>query len=92
MMVWSLHLSFLLGRTKTPALPELLYAASNLITLHNDVVILREHSLLKNGSQMKIWLSVLEYCEVFLELGVSKFGKTRTWMVICLIQIVKLVW
>ncbi|XP_070758466.1 peroxisomal biogenesis factor 16 [Enoplosus armatus] len=73
---------------------ELVYSASNLLVLFND-------SILRKGlrcafpvslSQQRLlnWLSVLEYVEVFLEMGACKlWGDVGRWLVIALIQIFK---
>ncbi|XP_032416814.1 peroxisomal biogenesis factor 16 [Xiphophorus hellerii] len=73
---------------------ELVYSASNLLVLFND-------SILRKGlrcafpvplSQQRLltWLSVLEYVEVFLEMGAGKlWGEAGRWLVIALIQIFK---
>ncbi|XP_075868418.1 peroxisomal biogenesis factor 16 [Nelusetta ayraudi] len=75
-------------------LSELVYSASNLLVLFND-------SILRKGlrcafpvslSQQRLlnWLSVLEYVEVFLEMGAGKlWGEVGRWLVIALIQIFK---
>ncbi|KAG7219512.1 hypothetical protein INR49_019036 [Caranx melampygus] len=75
---------------------ELVYSASNLLVLFND-------SILRKGlrctfpvslSQQRLltWLSVLEYVEVFLEMGACKlWGDVGRWLVIGLIQIFKTV-
>lgn len=77
-------------------LSELVYSASNLLVLFND-------SILRKGlrcafpvslSQQRLltWLSVLEYVEVFLEMGACKlWGEVGRWLVIGLIQIIKAV-
>ncbi|XP_041651317.1 peroxisomal biogenesis factor 16 [Cheilinus undulatus] len=73
---------------------ELVYSASNLLVLFND-------SILRKGlrcafpvslSQQRLltWLSVLEYVEVFLEMGACKlWGEVGRWLVIALIQLFK---
>uniref|UniRef100_UPI0037E79FEF peroxisomal biogenesis factor 16 n=1 Tax=Semicossyphus pulcher TaxID=241346 RepID=UPI0037E79FEF len=73
---------------------ELVYSASNLLVLFND-------SILRKGlrcafpvslSQQRLltWLSVLEYVEVFLEIGACKlWGDAGRWLVIGLIQLLK---
>lgn len=75
---------------------ELVYSASNLLVLFND-------SILRKGlrcafpvslSQQRLltWLSVLEYVEVFLEMGACKlWGDVGRWLVIALIQVFKAV-
>lgn len=79
----------LAGRSDSAVVPEILYAISNLITLHNDVVLLKKCDMLKNGSKIKVALSVLEYCEVFIEMSVSRFGLVKKWTVISIIQLIK---
>ncbi|XP_076846637.1 peroxisomal biogenesis factor 16 isoform X2 [Brachyhypopomus gauderio] len=75
-------------------LSELVYTASNLLVLLNDG-ILREslsRTLPVSLSQQRLltWLSVLEYVEVFTEMGATKLGgEAGRWLVIVLIQMAK---
>lgn len=49
---------------------ELIYSASNLLILFNDLIIRSSyHKLESHGDKIKIFLSVLEYSEVFLEIS-----------------------
>ncbi|XP_072551756.1 peroxisomal biogenesis factor 16 [Salminus brasiliensis] len=75
-------------------LSELVYSASNLLVLLNDGILRKGLSkkLPVSLSQQRLltWLSVLEYVEVFLEMGATKlWGETGRWLVIVLIQIAK---
>ncbi|XP_054587972.2 peroxisomal biogenesis factor 16 isoform X2 [Nothobranchius furzeri] len=75
---------------------ELVYSASNLLVLFNDSILRRglRCSLTKSLSQQRLlnWLSVLEYVQVFLEMGAFKlWGEVGRWLVIGLIQIFKTV-
>ncbi|XP_049574027.1 peroxisomal biogenesis factor 16 isoform X1 [Syngnathus scovelli] len=77
-------------------LSELVYSASNLLVLFNDSILRRglKCALTVSISQQRIltWLSVLEYVEVFLEMGAQKVcGEVGCWLVIGLIQIFKAV-
>ncbi|XP_077104527.1 peroxisomal biogenesis factor 16 [Siphateles boraxobius] len=73
---------------------ELVYSASNLLVLLNDGILRKNLSrtLTVSLSQQKLltWLSVLEYVEVFTEMGAAKlWGDAGHWLVIVLIQIAK---
>ncbi|XP_054625977.1 peroxisomal biogenesis factor 16 [Dunckerocampus dactyliophorus] len=75
-------------------LSELVYSASNLLVLFNDSILRKglRCALTVSISQQRIltWLSVLEYVEVFLEMGTQKVcGEVGRWLVIGLIQIFK---
>ncbi|KAF0022361.1 hypothetical protein F2P81_025397 [Scophthalmus maximus] len=75
-------------------LSELVYSASNLLVLFNDNILRKglSHSLPVTLSQQRLrtWLSVLEYVEVFLEMGACRlWGEVGRWLVIGLIQIFK---
>uniref|UniRef100_A0A673MMN7 Peroxisomal membrane protein PEX16 n=1 Tax=Sinocyclocheilus rhinocerous TaxID=307959 RepID=A0A673MMN7_9TELE len=73
---------------------ELVYSASNLLVLLNDGILRKNLSrtLPMSLSQQRLltWLSVLEYVEVFTEMGAAKLrGEAGRWLVIVLIQIAK---
>ncbi|KAM4744895.1 peroxisomal biogenesis factor 16 [Anableps anableps] len=73
---------------------ELVYSASNLLVLFNDSILRKglRCALSVSVSQQRLltWLSVLEYVEVFLEMGAGKlWGEAGRWLVIALIQIFK---
>ncbi|XP_034425224.1 peroxisomal biogenesis factor 16 [Hippoglossus hippoglossus] len=73
---------------------ELVYSASNLLVLFNDSILRKglRCALPATLSQQRLltWLSVLEYVEVFLEMGACKlWGDAGRWLVIGLIQIFK---
>ncbi|MED6239301.1 peroxisomal biogenesis factor 16 [Girardinichthys multiradiatus] len=75
---------------------ELVYSASNLLVLFNDSILRKglRCSLSVPLSQQRLltWLSVLEYVEVFLEIGAGKlWGEAGRWLVIGLIQMFKAV-
>uniref|UniRef100_A0AAR2KQP8 Peroxisomal membrane protein PEX16 n=1 Tax=Pygocentrus nattereri TaxID=42514 RepID=A0AAR2KQP8_PYGNA len=75
-------------------LSELVYSASNLLVLLNDGILRKglSRTLPVSLSQQRLltWLSVLEYVEVFTEMGATKlWGETGRWLVIVLIQIAK---
>ncbi|XP_074523430.1 peroxisomal biogenesis factor 16 [Halichoeres trimaculatus] len=77
-------------------LSELVYSASNLLVLFNDSILRKglRCAFPVNISQQRLltWLSVLEYVEVFLEMGACKlWGEAGRWMVIALVQIFKAV-
>ncbi|XP_031425342.1 peroxisomal biogenesis factor 16 isoform X2 [Clupea harengus] len=75
-------------------LSELVYSASNLLVLLNDGILRKGlcRNLPMSLSQRRLltWLSVLEYVEVFTEMGATKlWGEGGRWLVIVLIQIAK---
>ncbi|XP_051512580.1 peroxisomal membrane protein PEX16-like [Myxocyprinus asiaticus] len=75
-------------------LSELVYSASNLLVLLNDGILRKNFSRTLPVSLSKLrlltWLSVLEYVEVFTEMGANKlWGEAGRWLIIVLIQIAK---
>nr|XP_014343485.1 PREDICTED: peroxisomal biogenesis factor 16 [Latimeria chalumnae] len=77
-------------------LSELVYSASNLLVLLNDGILRKEQSqtLATSFSQQQLmtWLTVLEYVEVFTEMGATKlWGDAGRWTVILLIHLAKYV-
>ncbi|GJQ82350.1 hypothetical protein Trydic_g421 [Trypoxylus dichotomus] len=84
---------FVAGRiNNSHAVSELIYALSNLLVLFNDRLITKGRQLEKSddSSRLKIWLTVIEYSEVFLEISSNKiFGNRGRWVIIVSIQIFK---
>lgn len=80
-------------------LSELVYTLSNILVFYNDRIIDRarganENSVIRLQSglcyRLKVTLTTLEYCEVFIEISARRlFGQRGKWLVIALIQIVK---
>ncbi|XP_050308138.1 peroxisomal membrane protein PEX16 [Anthonomus grandis grandis] len=86
---------FLAGRiNNSHVVSELIYCLSNLLVLLNDNIIRKNvNSTLKSSvDKIKLWLSVVEYSEVFCELSVQKiWGNTGKWIVVVAIQVFKCV-
>ncbi|XP_072235979.1 peroxisomal biogenesis factor 16 [Leuresthes tenuis] len=77
-------------------LSELVYSASNLLVLFNDSILRKglRCAVPESLSQQRLltWLSVLEYVEVFLEIGACKlWGEVGRWLVVGLVHIFKAV-
>ncbi|KAJ8413110.1 hypothetical protein AAFF_G00106920 [Aldrovandia affinis] len=73
-------------------LSELVYSASNLLVLLNDGILRRGRALPVSLSEQRLltWLSVMEYLEVFIEMGSHRlWGEGGRWLAIVLIQIGK---
>ncbi|XP_052797370.1 peroxisomal membrane protein PEX16-like [Mya arenaria] len=91
-------LSFLVaGRFENGDLiSELIYSASNLLVFLNDNVFKAASKYGLSASalveKLRSWLTVIEYSEVFLEMGARrKWGDKGAWIVITAIQIAKTV-
>ncbi|MBN3270551.1 PEX16 protein, partial [Polyodon spathula] len=77
-------------------LSELVYSASNLLVLLNDGILrkglCRSQPMSVSQQKLLTWLTVLEYVEVFTEMGAAKlWGERCRWIVIILIQLAKAV-
>ena len=75
---------------------ELIYSASNLIVLFNDLLMCSGRCLYLKfpqfESKIKIWLTVVEYTETLLEISAKRlWGQTGRWFIITAIQIFKAV-
>lgn len=71
---------------------ELIYALSNLLVLFNDRIInqARQIELPTSGDRLKLWLTVVEYCEVFFELSAQKvWGNAGKWLIVVAVQVFK---
>ncbi|XP_034480446.1 peroxisomal membrane protein PEX16 [Drosophila innubila] len=91
---------FVAGRiSNSNVLSELVYTLSNILVFYNDRIIDKargasENSVIRLQSglcyRLKVTLTSLEYCEVFIEISARRlFGQRGKWLVIALIQIVK---
>ncbi|XP_041075218.1 peroxisomal membrane protein PEX16-like isoform X1 [Polyodon spathula] len=73
-------------------LSELVYSASNLLVLLNDGILRKDLCRSLPMQKLLTWLTVLEYVEVFTEMGAAKlWGERCRWLVIILIQFAKAV-
>lgn len=86
---------FIAGRINNSHLvSELVYSLSNLLVLFNDRIIngVRQINVPKTEDKLKIWLTILEYSEVFLELSAKKlWGNKGKWMLILAVHLFKCV-
>lgn len=89
-------LFFFLGRINSSAIiSELIYSLSNLLVLFNDGIIAKskiaaEHETNKDETKLKLFLTTLEYCEVFIEITAKKvWGDSGRWFFIFCVQLLK---
>lgn len=71
---------------------ELVYCLSNLLVLFNDNIIKRAGriDIYDSVQKIKLWLTVIEYSEIFFELSAKKlWGSTGKWFVVISIQTFK---
>ncbi|XP_058813796.1 peroxisomal membrane protein PEX16 [Topomyia yanbarensis] len=88
---------FIAGQiNKSSAASELVYSLSNLLVFYNDRIIEKANgTIVCEGSgsvarQIKIILTTLEYCEVFIELSAHKvWGSRGRWFLIVVVQTIK---
>ncbi|CAK1588425.1 unnamed protein product [Parnassius mnemosyne] len=90
---WSSY--FIAGKiNKSPIVSELVYSVSKLVSLFNDRLIKdaydSEIPYYGLREQVKLWLTVIHYCEVFIELVVkNKWGSRGKWTAATLLQVFK---
>ncbi|EFA02007.1 peroxisomal membrane protein PEX16 [Tribolium castaneum] len=86
---------FIAGKINSShVLSELVYCLSNLLVLLNDRIInnVRQIELPSSGDTLKLWLTVVEYCEVLFELSAQKiWGSVGKWLVVVGVQVFKCV-
>ncbi|KAI8117221.1 hypothetical protein FF38_06910 [Lucilia cuprina] len=97
---------FVAGRISDSSVAtELIYSLSNLLVLYNDRIIAQDRQekgekvpgeiATASGSsgfcyRLKVMLTTLEYCEVFIEISAKRvFGNKGKWLVIAGIQMMK---
>lgn len=91
---------FIAGKiNKSSAVSELVYSLSNLLVFFNDRIIERANlgavavsgaDSSKLAKYIKVILTTLEYCEVFIELSAKKvWGARGRWFFIVLVQTIK---
>ncbi|CAH1256728.1 PEX16 [Branchiostoma lanceolatum] len=82
---------FIAGRFQNSSeLAELVYSASNLIVLLNDGILRKAAKLRTAVKRIMTLLTVLEYVEVFAEIGAARlWGELGRWIVIAAIQLAK---
>ncbi|XP_035439123.1 peroxisomal membrane protein PEX16 [Spodoptera frugiperda] len=90
---WSSY--FVAGKiNKSPIVSELVYSLSKLVSLFNDRLIREAYGTGEPyyglREQIKLWLTVIHYCEVFIELLVKhRWGTKGKWTVATLLQVFK---
>ncbi|CAH0716297.1 unnamed protein product, partial [Brenthis ino] len=90
---WSSY--FVAGKiNKSPIISELVYSLSKLLSLFNDRLIKEAYGNELNDyglrEQIKLWLTIIHYCEVFVELVVrNRWGNKGKWTATSLIQMFK---
>lgn len=90
-------LSYILpGRFGTSeVLAELVFSSSQILTLLNDGIfregsIIADNTTFSRNNPVLLWLTVLEYLEVFIELGASQmWGEAGKWIIVVVLQILK---
>ncbi|PSN58450.1 Peroxisomal membrane protein PEX16 [Blattella germanica] len=86
---------FIAGRINTGTsnvLSELVYSLSNLLVFLNDRIIYGTRRLDVSGAaeKLKIWLTVLDYSEVFIEVSAKKlWGDKGKWLIVVILQLFK---
>jgi peroxin-16 len=68
------------------------YSLSNLLVLFNDCIIRNTRRLeaVGSGEELKTWLTILDYSEVFIEVSVNKlWGEKGRWLIIVVLQMLK---
>lgn len=87
---------FVAGKiNNSSAVSELVYSLSNLLVFFNDRIIEKAHKKVFDNTRtldrrLKVFLTTLDYCEVFIELSAHKIWGTRgRWFFIVVIQVVK---
>ncbi|KAJ8736801.1 hypothetical protein PYW07_000072 [Mythimna separata] len=90
---WSSY--FVAGKiNKSPIVSELVYSLSKLVSLFNDRLIREAYGTDEPyyglREQIKLWLTVVHYCEVFVELLVkNRWGTRGKWTIATLLQVFK---
>lgn len=90
---WSSY--FVAGKiNKSPIVSELVYSLSKLVSLFNDRLIREaygtEEPYYGLREQIKLWLTIIHYCEVFVELLVkNRWGSRGKWTAATLLQVFK---
>ncbi|CAG9781707.1 unnamed protein product [Diatraea saccharalis] len=90
---WSSY--FVAGKiNKSPIVSELVYSLSKLLSLFNDRLIKEAYGgdihYYGLRDQIKLWLTIIHYCEVFVELVIKqKCGSRGKWTAATLIQLFK---
>jgi len=93
--VYVIKYIFFAGQLRNSTLAvELIYSMPNLIVLCNDLLMYsskRQHlKIPQYDSKIKIWLTVVEYTETFLEVSAKKlWGPKGKWLIIVIIQLFK---
>ncbi|XP_061402585.1 peroxisomal membrane protein PEX16 [Musca vetustissima] len=94
---------FVAGRiTDSSVATELVYSLSNLLVMYNDRIIAKYRPEIASSNdciaeptnsicyRLKVMLTTLEYCEVFIEISAKKlFGNKGKWILVAFLQCLK---
>ncbi|CAH1640606.1 unnamed protein product [Spodoptera littoralis] len=82
------------NKDKSPLTSELVYTLTKLVSFHNDRILREtydtEDLYYGQRDQIKMWLTIIHYSEVFIEMLVkNKCGSQAKWTVVTLLQVFK---
>ncbi|XP_022818751.1 peroxisomal membrane protein PEX16-like [Spodoptera litura] len=82
------------NKDKSPLTSELVYSLTKLVSFHNDRILREtydtEDLYYGQRDQIKMWLTIIHYSEVFIEMLVkNKCGSQAKWTVVTLLQVFK---
>ncbi|GIY04849.1 peroxisomal membrane protein PEX16, partial [Caerostris extrusa] len=80
--------------SQSPVVTELIHSASKLLTLVNDSILRKAAGFSINTNsvveKLKTYLAIIEYAEVFVEVGAHQISGTRgKWLTVILLHLIK---